>query len=170
MSNVDLLPTLLDLVDVDIPRNVQGISFKDLIRGKTDQPPRKFVFGQRISHALRDNTGRTVRTERYKLVRYFEKGRSVIYPTDAMPTRVSQHVERPRRNGTRPYVQLFDLQEDPDEFRDVAAEARYAAVVKDLSRQLHGWMQQVDDPILKGPIATPYYQRSMEDFRECVEP
>ena len=169
ISNVDLLPTLLDVVGVKIPENVQGVSFKDLIYGKTDRPPRSYVFGQRISHALRDNTGRTVRTERYKLVRYFEKGRSVIYPTDAVPTRVSQHTERPRRNGTRPFVQLFDLEKDPDEFDDVAARPEYASVVKDLSRRLHAWMEQVDDPILKGPIATPYYLESISAFREDCE-
>ncbi len=168
ISNVDLLPTLLDLVGVKIPQNVQGVSFKDLINGHTQRAPREYVLGQRISHALRDNTGRTVRTDRYKLIRYFEKGRSVIYPTDANPTRVSQHTQRPRRNGTRPFVQLFDLHEDPHEFQDVASRPEYAAVVNDLSRRLYAWMQEVDDPLLAGPIATPYYRQSIEAFRrEC---
>ncbi|HUT13630.1 MAG TPA: sulfatase [Thermoguttaceae bacterium] len=169
MSNVDLLPTLLDIVGVEIPENIQGVSFKDLIEGKTDRPPREFVYGQRISHALRDNTGRTIRTDRYKLVRYFQEGRSVIYPTDAHPTRVAQHIERPRRNGTRPFVQLFDLQQDPDELHDVAGQPEYAAIVRELSQRLYVWMQEVDDPILKGPIATPYYRESMKAFREMVE-
>ncbi len=169
MSNVDLLPTLLDVLGVPIPENVQGMSFKAVIDGKTTDGPRKYAFGQRVSHALRDNTGRTIRTERYKLVRNFEKGRSVIYPTDAVPMRVSQHIERPRRNGTRPFVQLFDLQKDPDEFHDVARQPEYAPVVKELSQKLHAWMKEVDDPLLQGPIATPYYQRSIEAFRAMVE-
>ncbi len=168
MSNVDLLPTLLGIIGVKIPENIQGVSFKDLIDGKTGKPPRKYVFGQRISHALRDNTGRTIRTDRYKLVRYFEKGRSVVYPTDANPIRVSQHTERPKRKGTRPYVQLFDLRNDPNEFNDVAADPKYAEVVKDLSKRLYAWMKEVDDPLLKGPIATPYYLESIKSFRECV--
>ena len=41
-----------------------------------------------------------------------------------------------------------------------------ARIVKDLSRRLPAWMTQVNDPILKGPIATPYYRRSMRDFEE----
>ncbi|MCK4275276.1 MAG: sulfatase, partial [Phycisphaerae bacterium] len=164
--SVDFLPTLLDLVGVRVPRNVQGVSFRDLIEGKTERAPRRYVFAQRISHALRDNTGRSVRTERYKLVRYFEPGRTVIYPTEAVPMRVSRHVERPRRNGTRPFVQLYDLKTDPNEFDDVAGSPKYAKVVKDLSRRLHAWMREVNDPILKGPLVTPYYRKSMEDFRQ----
>jgi len=166
MSNVDFLPTLLDLVGVKIPANVQGVSFKDVIAGKTDGSPRKYAFAQRISHALRDNTARSVRTERYKLIRYFQQGRCVKYPTDAVPMRVSQHIERPRRVGTRPFARLFDLEKDPNEFRDLAALPKYAPIVKDLSKRLYAWMKQVGDPILKGPIPTPYYQRSIKDFRE----
>ncbi|MFH1719980.1 MAG: sulfatase, partial [Planctomycetota bacterium] len=89
MSNVDFLPTLLDILGVDIPRNVQGHSFKEVIGGARTESPRDAVFAQRISHALRDNTSRTIRTMRYKLIRYFEPGRLIEFPTDAVPQRVA---------------------------------------------------------------------------------
>ena len=63
-------------------------------------------------------------------------------------------------------MQLFDLEKDPHEFRDVARRPQCAKVVQDLSRRLYAWMLEVDDPILKGPLATPYYQAAMEDFRK----
>jgi len=170
MSNVDFLPTLLDWVGVKIPANVEGVSFKDVLLGRgarTAQPPRQYVFAQRVSHALRDNTSRSVRDERHKLIRYFEQGRSVVFPTDAVPIDVSRHVGRPqRRGGARPFVQLYDLQSDPNELTNVADQPRYAAVRRELSGRLLEWMKQVGDPILDGPIATPYYRKAMQSLAD----
>ena len=55
MSNVDFMPTLLDILGVDIPQNLQGHSFKDVIDGTRKDSPRNEIFAQRTSHALRDN-------------------------------------------------------------------------------------------------------------------
>jgi N-sulfoglucosamine sulfohydrolase len=165
MSNVDLLPTLLDIVGVDMPQNLQGYSFKEVIEGTRTDSPRNEIFAQRTSHALRDNTSRTVRTTRYKLIRYFEPGRLVEFPTSVVPQRVAEHTERPkRRSGRRPVVQLFDLKKDPNEGNDLAAFPKYASIVRDLSDRLWRWMEDVDDPILDGPLVTPYYKEAMEDY------
>ena len=165
MSNVDFLPTLLDIIGVDIPKNLQGHSFKEVIEGTKTESPRDEIFAQRTSHALRDNTSRTVRTTRYKLIRYFEPGRLIEFPTDAVPQRVAEHTERPkRRGGKRPVVQLFDLKEDPHERNDLAALPEYASIVRDLSDRLWRWMEHVGDPILDGPLVTPYYKEAMEDY------
>ena len=165
MSNVDFLPTLLDILGVDIPQNLQGHSFKEVIEGTKTDPPRNEIFAQRTSHALRDNTSRTVRTTRYKLIRYFEPGRLIEFPTDAVPQRVAEHTERPKRNMVRrPVVQLFDLKEDPHERNDLAASPEYASIARDLSDRLWRWMEDVGDPILDGPLVTPYYKQAMEDY------
>jgi len=165
MSNVDFLPTLLDLLGVKIPANLQGCNFKEVLEGTATKPPRKDIFAQRTSHALRDNTSRAIRTQRYKLIRYFEPGRVIDFPTDAVPQRVAEHTERPNRKpGQRPVVQLFDLKDDPHERNDLAALPEYAEMVLDLSDRLWKWMEQVGDPILKGPLVTPYYRQAMQDY------
>lgn len=165
MSNVDLLPTLLDILGVDIPENVQGVSFKDVIEGRRGESPRNEVFAQRTSHALRDNTSRAVRTQRHKLIRYFEPGRLIEFPTDTVPQRVAEHTERPKRKpGARPVVQLFDLKEDPHERNDLAQSPEHAQIVRYLSDRLWRWMEEVGDPILQGPLVTPYYEKAMEDY------
>ena len=169
MSNVDLLPTVLDFLGVGIPDNLQGYSFNGVIEGRTKQSPRKEIFAQRTSHALRDNTSRTVRTERYKLIRYFEPGRVVQFPTDAVPQKVAEHTQRPQRKGKRPVVQLFDIKKDPHERNDLAGVEKYAEVVRELSNRLWRWMEQVEDPILKGPLVKPYYEEAMEDYRRFLQ-
>ncbi|GAG84470.1 unnamed protein product, partial [marine sediment metagenome] len=158
---------VLELIGVDIPDNLQGHSFKAVIEGTRSRSPRKEIYAQRTSHALYDNLSRCVRTEEYKLIRYFEPGRTVIYPTDAVPQRVAEHVERPRRkSGRRPVVELYDLKADPHERNNLAQSARYAKVVRELSDKLWGWMERVNDPLLKGPLPTPYYKEAMQDYRQ----
>ena len=164
MSNVDFLPTLLDLVGVPIPGNVQGVSAAKILRGESEEPIRDAVFAQRLSQPLRDNISRCIRTERYKLIRYFDSGRTVVKPVDVDPQAVAEHVERPRRDGTRPIVQLFDLEADPIEYENLAQEDRYADLVRELSDRLWRWMEDVGDPILEGPIRTPYYEEAMRDY------
>jgi len=164
MSNVDFLPTLLDILGIGIPGNVQGRSFARVISGYTGEI-RQQVFAQHTSHALRDNLSRCIRTRGYKLIRNFEPGRRILFPTDAVPQRVADHVERPKRDGKRPVVQLFDLESDPHERNDIASDPQYADVLKELSDQLWSWMEDVEDPLLEGPLVTPYYREAMEDYR-----
>ena len=165
MSNVDFLPTLLDLLGVAIPDNLQGHSFKEVVDGTKSDLPRREIFAQRTSHALRDNTSRAIRTDRYKLIRYFEPGRVIEFPTDAAPQRVAEHTERPRRKaGQRSVVQLFNLKDDPHERNDLAALPEYAEIVRDLSDRLWHWMEQVGDPILKGLLTTPYYRQAIQNY------
>ena len=42
ISNIDYLPTILDLVGLPIPANVQGRSFAPLLDGKSYEPGRRF--------------------------------------------------------------------------------------------------------------------------------
>jgi len=170
MSNVDFLPTILDLLGVDIPGNLQGHSFKAVLEGTQNKSPRNEIYAQRTSHALYDNLSRCVRTERYKLIRYFEPGRTVIYPADVVPQRVAEHVERPRRkSGRRPIAELYDLRADPHERNNLAQSPKYADLVAELSDKLWAWMESVNDPLLKGPLPTPYYEEAMQDYHRRFE-
>ncbi len=164
MSNVDFLPTLLDLVGAPIPENVQGVSAAKILRGESDAPIRDAVFAEHVSQPLRDNTCRCIRTGRYKLIRYFEPGRTIVKPIDVDPQAVAEHLERPRRDGTRPVVQLFDLKEDAIEYQNLAQDPSYADLVEELSNRLWQWMEEVGDPILEGPLRTPYYEQAMGDY------
>ena len=62
-----------------------------------------------------------IRTDRWKLIHY-------------------PHINR---------YQLFDLEADPWELRDLSAEARCASVVEDLRSKLESWQKEVGDPLVR---------------------
>ena len=165
MSNVDVLPTLLEYLEVAVPDRIQGRSLMAFLRGEASEPPRREVFGQYTPDMKRDNPSRTVITDRYQLIRYFDQGRAVDYPVAVHPQRFAHHVERCPTKGTRPFAQLYDLQEDPWELNDLGSDEAYRETVRELSRRLLTWMHQVDDPLLKGPVRTPYYERAIADLK-----
>ncbi|MFW6146715.1 MAG: sulfatase [Planctomycetota bacterium] len=169
MSNVDVLPTLLDYVGCDVPDGVQGVSFMDLLAGRTTEPPRREAFAQYTPDMKRDNTSRCVVTDRYHLIRYFDAGRTVAYPVDVHPQTFAAHQQRCPTSGTRPFYQLFDLRDDPHELTDIAADEANAGLVAELSASLLGWMRRVDDPLLSGPVPTPYYQRAIADLNRAAD-
>ncbi|UCG48578.1 MAG: sulfatase, partial [Phycisphaerales bacterium] len=69
-SCIDVLPTLLDFLDIPIPAGVEGVSFRALIEGTSTRPPRDAVFGQFTPAMKRDNLSRCIISGRYQLIRY----------------------------------------------------------------------------------------------------
>jgi len=66
VSQVDILPTILDYIQVPIPEQCQGKSFKPLIEGQTE-PVNKFIFAEYTGGAAPDSY--VVRSTRYKCCR-----------------------------------------------------------------------------------------------------
>ena len=76
----------------------------------------------------------------------------------------ASHEQRCKTRGARPFAQLFDLENDPYELHDVGNDPDNAERVRELSAQLLDWMREIDDPLLRGPLKTPYYEKSVADF------
>ncbi len=80
---------------------------------------------------------------------------AVFADMDASPTKawVVHHFDDPQYKwvydltfGQRPAEELYDLAKDPDQIRNVAAEAAYAATVARLSAQLLATLKEAGDP------------------------
>jgi arylsulfatase A-like enzyme len=155
LSNVDFLPTLLDLIDVPVPDNVQGKSFAAAFRDDKAQPTRQAIYGMFQTKEIR-----YVRTERYKLIRNFDPRRllPVPVPMDNPPV---LGASAPRC----PVVQMFDLQNDPLEVNNLAEDPAHREIFQQLDNLLWRWLEDVNDPILKGPTPTPYYWQAMAGYR-----
>ncbi len=60
---LDIYPTLCDVVGIEIPKSVEGLSFKPMLEGATDKTRNDLFFAY-------TNMIRGVKTEKYKLVEY----------------------------------------------------------------------------------------------------
>ncbi len=155
VSNVDVLPTILELVDdeeteIDRPENLDGRSFLPLLTGD-DQDSREQLFAEMTWHDMY-NPVRAIRTERYKYIRNFWHLPKVYLTKDIFASEAGRAVRETDGVPPRPYEELYDLREGPQEDDNVAFEPAYQEVRTDLSRRLHEWMHRTDDPLLEGPV------------------
>jgi len=64
-----------------------------------------------------------------------------------------------------PLLELYDLENDPNEFVNVSGKPEYAGIQQDLDNKLWTWMESVQDPLLQGPVRTPTYIQAMQDYQ-----
>ena len=179
-SHVDVLPTLLDMLDLPIPEDLDGRSFRGLISEGSDgesYTPREFVRAETTWHE-RYVPMRAVRTENYKYVRNFWKQQRVHLPADIFGSRAGREVREEYYVNERAREELYDLREDPHE-QDSRASSRgplsppgsggmfdspgtgadpdpeYTDAVQRLRRHVFDWMRATDDPLLDGPVSRP---------------
>jgi arylsulfatase A-like enzyme len=159
LSNVDVLPTLLEVAGVDPPADLDGRSFLPLLDGG-EYEPRERVFASVTWHD-RYNPLRAVRTDEYKYVRNFADLPEVFLPGDVFGSRAGREVRERYYTGSRPAEELYDLRADPGETENLAPDRRPFEAAADDPRldrfrdALRAWMERVDDPLLDGPVPAP---------------
>ena len=120
-QNIDFAPTFLDLAGVAVPTAVQGRSLVPLL----EDPAAKWrssiyyhYYESQATHMVAAHYG--IRTDRYKLIRYYE----------------------PQWDTW----ELFDLQQDPDEVRDLAGDPAHRELKQQLAAgkgdgEILAWVQ-----------------------------
>ncbi|WP_237225831.1 sulfatase [Rubinisphaera sp. JC750] len=139
VSNVDFAETFLDIANVEIPSDMQGASLVPLLKGHTPEDWREahyyqyyeFEADRRTAHMVRRHRG--VRTDRYKLIDFYNLGE----------------------------WELYDLENDPREMRSVYGDPEYAQVQKDLKAKLEKLAEELEVPDDRGsvPKNPPILQR-----------
>ncbi len=162
LSNVDVLPTLLELIGLEVPDDLDGQSFLPLATDGEYEPHER-LFAEMTWHD-EYNPVRAIRTERYKYVRNFWQLPRVYLARDVFDSEAGREVREAYTAPYRPYEELYDLRATPQEDENVALEPRYQDVRTELSRQLHEWMVETDDPLLEGPIAPGNYDDEIDSW------
>ncbi len=154
VSQIDLYPTLCELLQIEPPLWLQGTSLLPLVRGEQEEI-HDALFGEVTYHAAYEPM-RSIRTRRWKYIRRFNPAQThpVLRNID------SGHAKRylVRHGLTRrtvPAEYLFDLTFDPQEEDNLAGDPRYAEIRRDLAARLRGWMERTADPLLEGPVPPP---------------
>jgi arylsulfatase A-like enzyme len=118
LTHVDLAPTLLGLCGLQPHPGMQGADLSAYVRAGQGRAPEEAFF-QIFGPYHGDGTEaawRGLRTRRYMYARFESK----------------------------PWV-LYDLQRDPDEMNNLAADPAAAALLKDLDARLDAWMRRTGD-------------------------
>lgn len=156
---VDLAPTLLSLVGVEPPEWMQGKPFA----GKYTAEPPQYQFGFRGRMDERYDMVRACRGTRYHYMRQFMPhriyGQHIDYMFQTPTTRVWKKLydegklQPPKTYfwETKPAEELYDLAEDRDEVRNLAAlpegerTAEQQAALEEMRKATRNWMLRVRD-------------------------
>lgn len=110
VSNVDFAPTFLEAAGLNIPKEIQGKSMMPLFRN-VNASIRKSAYYHFYEfpgeHSVLKHFG--IRTSRYKLIRFYEH---------------------------KDFWELYDLQKDPNEMKNLYGLKKYQAITEDLKEQL----------------------------------
>jgi arylsulfatase A-like enzyme len=118
VSGLDILPTFLDLAGMEIPPEIQGKSLNSLLVNP-DTTWREYLVTE-LAIDPQDTTvaGRMITNGRYKYMIYSYGARN---------------------------EQLFDLQNDPGETRNLANNSAYSGIRSVLRRELKEWIMETED-------------------------
>jgi len=120
ISNLDFAPTFLELAGIKKPQEMQGLPFIEILRNGRARNGRDAVYYHYYEfpavHMVKRHYG--IRTRRYKLIHFY-------YDVDAW--------------------ELYDLEKDPLELKNVYDDPGYAGVVKELKARLKRLQALVGD-------------------------
>ena len=113
ISNIDIAPIILDLAGVNIPKEIQGKSFYQQLKGEINSDWRQSMYYHYYEyplwHHVQPHYG--IRTERYKLIHFY-------YDVDVW--------------------ELYDLKKDPSELNNLINSKKYISLIKKLKEELVG--------------------------------
>lgn len=157
LASIDLAPTLLAVAGAPKPAKMQG----EIFLGEKAEQPRQYVFGARDRCDETVARFRTVRDARYRYIRNFMPERPLLqanaykerqYPVWNLLKELHAQgklnpVQQVLVQPSMPKEELYDLQSDPHEIRNLAASARAQdqAVLERLRGVLERWIEDSGD-------------------------
>ena len=150
LSNINLLPTLIEFAGGISPSNIEGKTIIPLLKGEINEF-RSEIFAEKTFHELYDPI-RCIRTKKYKMIHNFEPLETLYQiPIDILNDLSGQYMTD-KYNYPRVTEELYDLENDPNEMRNLAENSDFEHVQRMMKKALFDWIKLTDDPILYGKI------------------
>ena len=159
LENIDIVPTLLDILGIPVPQDMDGRSFAGLLDGKPYRP-RTETYGQITWHDYYDPR-RSVRTARHKLIVNFSTSYSFMDPSQSWRPRSDPKVPANHAHSYHVPVEFYDLEADPWEQRNRADDPACAGNMDTLRRLLWDHLRRTEDPILRGAVTPPAHRAAL---------
>jgi arylsulfatase A-like enzyme len=154
VSFIDLAPTVLNLAGVEVPEHLQGRAFL----GQKLTPPRKYVYGARDRMDETYDSQRMVGDRRYRYLRNFHPHLPYAQYLSYMEQgNIMKELRRLAREGRtpeaarlfmgedKPVEELYDLESDPYEIRNLAGSAGHKAVLERMRAAQEEWAIETRD-------------------------
>lgn len=160
VSWIDILPTLIDIAGGQVPENLDGRSFVDVLHGVSSSHRERIFTTHSGDRMMNVYLSRAIRTDRYKLIwnphpefaftthidllvretsgDYFKQWRELA-KTD------SHAAEIVARHHGRPEFELYDLKDDPHEQKNLAGRADLQETQRELLKDLKAWIKSQGD-------------------------
>ncbi|MBI4606805.1 MAG: sulfatase-like hydrolase/transferase [Planctomycetes bacterium] len=154
VSLLDLAPTMLSIAGIEAPRHLQGRAFL----GPAAGPPRDLIFAARDRMDETCDVIRCARDQRFKYIRNLQPGKpyaQYIHYMDQMPT--LREMRRLNAEGKlagtqrlfflpeKPAEELYDVEADPHEVRNLAADPAHRERLERLRSALERWTRETGD-------------------------
>ena len=154
VSLMDLAPTVLSLLNIKPPAHYDGKSFA----GPFEDQPRKYAFGTADRFDESTDMQRSVLDGRFVYIKNFMPELPLIYRNKyreriPMNSKLIQMDSQRELDGDASYIfmktkkveELYDLQEDPYEVKNVATKPEHADKLVELRNALSAWQIEIDD-------------------------
>jgi N-sulfoglucosamine sulfohydrolase len=161
VSNIDVLPTMLEAAGLTPPPELQGTSLLAFLRGAIQQV-HEAIYAEKTFHSYYDPM-RCIRTTRYKYIRNFEAAFAAEVPGDVQLGAIFRSDPGRYSIDRSATIEFYDLLADPLEQHNLAGSPELRTVEHQLDQRLWQWMEQTQDPLLAGPIPSPRYRRIMQE-------
>lgn len=153
VSQIDVYPTICEVLGIKHPAWLQGTSIMPLVRGEADEI-NDAVYAEVTYHAAYEPQ-RAIRTREWLYIERFGDREMPVLPNcDDGESRdyLLDHgwAERPLEPA-----QLYDNVFDPMQRHNLAGDDACEPVLADLRARLHDWMERTGDPLLDGPVPLP---------------
>jgi len=170
VSVIDIAPTLIDLADAAPSPTFQGRSFRPLL-----EDPRASIhdaiFAEHNWHDYQAHE-RAVRTTDYLYIRNAFPQLPCTPPADAVRSITFQAMRKLRDDGKLPPQQqgcfvrprtteeLYDIQADPYQLMNVAADPKYAQVLREMRAAYTKWAERTGDEVPEKPTPDQFDRES----------
>jgi N-sulfoglucosamine sulfohydrolase len=151
---LDFAPTMLALAGIEVPREMQG----QVILGPKQATERKYIFAARDRMDETYDRIRAVRDKHFQYIRNFEPKLPYAQRIDYMELMPTMKVWRKLHaegklnavqdqffSATKPREELYDVDADPDEVKNLAGDPKYKDKLEELRTALGRWMEETKD-------------------------
>jgi arylsulfatase A-like enzyme len=153
VSQIDIFPTLCEIIGIKKPNWLQGQSFLSLIKGDQESINEE-IFAEVNYHTAYEPM-RAIRTNKWKYIRRFRnRNKPFLSNTDES---YSKDILL-ENNWADTYIyreELYNLMLDPNEADNLAYDKTKAEILEEMRNRLDRWMKETDDPLKNDTVPRP---------------